>query len=166
MQHVLEVSQKAIENVGQELTVVTFDLGVARKAFNIVWQNQRRFGKVIIRIGIFHTICSLFGALGKHMKGSGFEDIVIEAGVCASGYLQNVMSGKHYNRALRVYKMVLEALEQLFETFQAQDQFGRKMDDETENSIKKLSEKPDYEQFQSLIRSQEFKGFFDKHSKF
>ena len=40
------------------------------------------------------------------------------------------------------------------------------MDDETENSIKKLSEKPDYEQFQSLIRSQEFKGFFDKHSKF
>ena len=73
--------------------------------------NPRRFGKVIIRIGIFHTICSLFGALGKHMKGSGFEDIVIEAGVCASGYLQKVMSGKHYNRALRVHKMVLEALE-------------------------------------------------------
>ena len=45
------------------------------------------------------------------MKGSGFEDIVIEAGVCASGYLQKVMSGKHYNRALRVHKMVLEALE-------------------------------------------------------
>ena len=82
VQHVLEVSQKATENVGQEFTVVTFDLGVARKAFNIVWQNQRRFGKVIVRIGIFHTICSLFGALGKHMKGSGFEDIVIEAGVC------------------------------------------------------------------------------------
>ena len=68
VQHVLEVSQRATENVGQEFTVVTFDLGVARKAFNIVWQNQRRFGKVIIRIGIFHTICSLFGALGKHMK--------------------------------------------------------------------------------------------------
>ena len=63
VQHVLEVSQKATENVGQEFTVMTFDLGVARKAFNIVWKNQRRFGKVIIRIGIFHTICSLFGAL-------------------------------------------------------------------------------------------------------
>ena len=132
-----------------------------------MWQNQRRFGKVIIRIGIFHTICSLFGALGKHMKGSGFEDIVIEAGVHASGSLQKVMSGKHYNRALRVHKMVLEALKRLlFEAFQAQDQFGGKMDDETENLIKKLLEKPDCEQFQSLIRSQEFKGFFDKYSEF
>ena len=45
------------------------------------------------------------------MKGSGFEDIVIEAGVCASGSLQKVMSGKHYNLALKVHKMVLEELE-------------------------------------------------------
>ena len=31
VQHVLEVSQKATENVGQEFTIVTFDLGVAKK---------------------------------------------------------------------------------------------------------------------------------------
>ena len=47
-----------------------------------------KFGNVIIKIGVFHTICSPFGALGKHMKGSGFEEIVVEAGVCASGSLQ------------------------------------------------------------------------------
>ena len=40
VQHVLEVSQKATENVSQEFTVVTFHLGVARKAFNIVWQTR------------------------------------------------------------------------------------------------------------------------------
>ena len=63
-----------------------------------------------------------FGALGKHIKGSCFEEIVIEAGVCASGSLQKVMSGKHYNRALRAHKLVLEALERLlFEVFQDQD---------------------------------------------
>ena len=101
------------------------------------------------------------------MKGSGFEDIVIEAGVCASGSLKKVMSGKQYSQALRVHKMVLEALKRLlFEEFQAQDQFGGKMDDKTENSIKKLSEKPDCEQFRSLIRSQEFEGFCDKYSEF
>ena len=75
-------------------------LGVAQKAYNIVWQNHAKFDDNIIRIGVFHTICSLFGALGKHMQGSHFEDIVIEAGICASGSLKKVMSGKHYNHAL------------------------------------------------------------------
>ena len=167
VQHILEVSKKATENVGQDFTIVTFDLGVAKKAFNIVWQNHIRFGNVIIRIGVFHTICSLFGALGKHMKGSGFEDIAIEAGICASGSLQKVMSGKHYSRALRVHKLVLEALERLlFEAFQTHDQLVEGLSDETENVVRKLVEKPDCEHFQSLVRTQDFKRLFDRYEVF
>ena len=90
IQHVLEISQKATQDVGKSYTTVTFDLGVAQKAYSIIWQNHVRFGNVIIRIGVFH----------KHMQGSGFEDVVIESGICASGSLKKVMSGKHYNRAL------------------------------------------------------------------
>ena len=101
------------------------------------------------------------------MKGSGFEEIVIEAGVCASDSLQKVMSGKHYNRALRVHKLVLEALERLlFEVFQAQDQSGEGLSDESENGLRKLTEKPDSEQFQSLITSQDFKNLFDQYEAF
>lgn len=37
--------------------------------------------------------------------------IVFAAGVCASGSLDKVMSGFNFNRALRVYKVMLEALE-------------------------------------------------------
>ena len=59
IQHVLEISQKATQNVGQPYTIVTFDLGVAQKAYSIIWQNQVRFGNVIICTGVFHTICSL-----------------------------------------------------------------------------------------------------------
>lgn len=56
--------------------------------------------------------------MGKEIVGSGFEEIVIESGVCASGSLAKVVSGKHYNRAMRVHKLVLEALERLlFESF-------------------------------------------------
>ena len=80
--------------------------GCGKKAFNILWQNNIKFGNVIIRIGVFHTICSLFGALCKHMKGSRFEEI--EVGVCASGSLQKVMSGK-LTIDIRVHKLVLEA---------------------------------------------------------
>ena len=59
VQLILEVSQKATQNIGQEFTIVTFDLGVAKKAFNILWQHHIKFGNVIIKIGLFHTICSL-----------------------------------------------------------------------------------------------------------
>ena len=141
--------------------------GCGKKAFNILWQNHIKFGNVMIRIGVFHTICSLFGALGKHMKGSGFEEIVIEAGVCANGSLQKVMSGKHYNPILRVHKLVLEALERLlFEVFQAQDQSGEGLSDESENGLRKRTEKPASEQFQSLITSQDFKNLFDQYETF
>ena len=40
VQHVLEVSQKATQNIGQQFTILTFDLGVAKTAFNILWQNH------------------------------------------------------------------------------------------------------------------------------
>ena len=47
------------------------------------------------------------------MKGSGLSEIVIEAGLCVSGSLEKVTSGKHFNRALRVRKVTLQALERL-----------------------------------------------------
>ena len=98
------------------------------------------------------------------MKGSGFEEIIIEADVWASGSLQKVMSGKHYNRAPSVHKLVLEALERLlFEVFQDQDQSGEGLSDESENGLRKLTEKPDSEQFQTLITNQDFfKNLFDQ----
>jgi hypothetical protein len=44
---------------------------------------------------------------------SGFDDILIESGICASGSIEQVLSGKNYNRALGVHKCVTEALESL-----------------------------------------------------
>ena len=35
------------------------------------------------------------------------------SGVCASGSLSGVMSGKHFNRLMRVHRISLEALERL-----------------------------------------------------
>ena len=60
------------------------------------------------------------GALGKKMRCSGLEEVLIESGICASGSIEQVLTGKHYNRVLRVHKVVYEALErillQIYET--------------------------------------------------
>ena len=50
--------------------------------------------------------------------------------------------------------------------FQVQDQSGEGLSDESENGLRKLTEKPDSEQFQSLIRSQNFKNLFDQYETF
>ena len=131
-------------------------------------QNHQKFGKVIIRIGVFHTICSLFGAIGKHVKESGFEDIIIiEDGVCASGSQQKLVSGKHYNRALCVHKLMLEALERLLlNVFQSQEESSEALSDETLNLIRQLSEKPDSEEFTNVTRREDFRRLYNSYNTF
>ena len=90
----LVTSLEAAKQLKQEYTLITMDLAAAKIAYDIQWQNMEKFSKVIINLGAFHAMCSFMGSLGKMMTGSGLEDILIEAGVCASGSIQKVLSGK------------------------------------------------------------------------
>lgn len=49
--------------------------------------------------------------IGKRFQASGLEDILVESGAVASGSMKGVLSGHHYNRAIRVHKQLSEALE-------------------------------------------------------
>jgi hypothetical protein len=113
VQHLLCLSQGATKLVGQQFTIVTFYLAATKKALNIIWQRQQEFKNVIVRLGVFHVCCAYMCSLGKSVRCSGFEDILIESGICASGSIEQVLSGKNYNRALRVHKRVTEALERI-----------------------------------------------------
>ena len=75
--------------------------------------NPNIFSDVLVRMGVFNTTCSYLGALGKRLRCSDFEEILVESGICASGSINKLMSGKHYNRAMRVRKLTLKALERL-----------------------------------------------------
>jgi len=88
-------------------------LAASKIAFNIVWSDIAKYNKVIINLGPFHVICSYLNTRGKMVSASGFEDIVIESNICASGSIHQVLSGKHFNSATRVHQLVLSALEQL-----------------------------------------------------
>lgn len=68
---------------------------------------------LIIHFGAFHTMCSYMGSMEKMILDSGFEDIVIEGGVCASGSISKVISSKHYNRAMHTHLLVMDAIERL-----------------------------------------------------
>ena len=166
VQYIIEQSQAASLQVGQQYCIVTFDLAVAKKAYSLVWQ-QPDFKNVIVRMGVFHTICSIFGALGKKMKGSGLSEIVIEAGVCASGSLDKVMSGKHFNRALRVHKVMLEALERLLiQKFEQSLLETERLSQNTVDLLVTLSKKPSHDTLQEMKENEAFCAFFTCYQQF
>ena len=55
-----------------------------------------------------------FSVIGKIVQGSGFEEVVYQAGLCTSGGIKGVLSGKHYNRSWRIHECLAEAIERLF----------------------------------------------------
>ena len=85
VQHILKLSQQASRKVQQQYAAETFDLAIAKKAYPLVWQSPKEFGDVIVQIGTFQLTCAYMGALGKKMRCSGLEEILIESGICTSG---------------------------------------------------------------------------------
>ena len=165
VQHILETSLTASQEVGQEYAIVTFDLAVAKKAYSLVWQTPS-FSKVIVRMGVFHTTCSIFGSIGKLMRGSGLAEIVIESGVCASGSLEKVLAGKHYNRALRVHKLMNEGLERLLLDKFYDAHPGEKLSNDAVHSIQELAENPCSENVTKVEENSEFIAFAGKYMGF
>ena len=72
----------------------------------------------MIHLGDFHYMKEGFILMGKLIGGSGFEDVIFQAGICSSGSMNGVISGSHYNRSWAVHGLFSEALGRLlFERF-------------------------------------------------
>ena len=69
------------------------------------------FQHVVIHMGgAFHTICNSLCIPGIRFKDAGLCDIVIDAGLVAEGSIAKVFDGKNYKRAVRVHKIIYEAM--------------------------------------------------------
>jgi hypothetical protein len=61
-------------------------------------------------MGVFHAICNLLSIIGKRFQDAGLWDLCVESGVIAEGSMAGVVDGRRYNRAVRLHKLVYEAL--------------------------------------------------------
>ena len=107
---VLRQSVKIKESLQLNTIVVVFDQALYSKAIEIKWKHNQQFENVILRMGVFHTICVLLGIIGKRFKDAGLRDLCVEAQVIAEGSVSGVLEGRRYNRAVRLHKLVYEAL--------------------------------------------------------
>ena len=92
---------------------LTLDAGAYVNAYRVLTNYPKKFAKIVLHLGDFHFMKESFTILGTLVKGSGFEDVVFQAGVCSTGSLNGVLSGSHYNRCWTVHSVIGEALERL-----------------------------------------------------
>ena len=85
----LRQSEEATKEAGQDYVLNTFDLGGCMKVFPMIWVDPKLYEKHIVLAGAFHTGMNYINQLtGRKMKGSGYAEILIEAGLVTSVTLQ------------------------------------------------------------------------------
>ena len=109
----LRVLKNASRKVGQKYAVTTFDLGLCIKVYPIIWKSSHFYDDHIVIIGSFHLICAYLKMIGKKTNESGLSDVLLEAGVISVGFINGVISGKNYSRAINCHKVMAKSLERL-----------------------------------------------------
>ena len=86
---------------GQQYSVQTFDQQLYAIAQQIKWSRPLEFQNHIIRLGGFHTLSCFITYIGKRWGDCGLADILVDAGVYAACTVEQMLSGKQFNRAVR-----------------------------------------------------------------
>jgi len=159
----LVTSQKVSEQLNQKYTFVTFNLAAAKLAYSVLWNNPSRFSGTYIHLGAFHITCCFLGAVGRMMTGTGFEEVVIESGICSSGSIDQVLSGKHYNRALRVHQLMTVAVDNLL-----LEEFVKRTGYDVSNltAVHLSADRPCYENLSAADSDDQWKSFVSRFSAF
>ena len=97
-------------------SIITFDQPLWWKAFNIIQTEpvESELGRIVLRLGSFHTEMSFLGSIGHLMAGSGLKEI-LEL-IYASGAVDHIMTGKAVARAVRANLIVDAALNALVDS--------------------------------------------------
>lgn len=107
---VLQGSVDMADQLGQDDVIVVFDQAIYAKALEILWQNEQLFNRLVVRMGTFHITCAYLSAIGKRFGDAGLSDVLIESGVVATGSVAGVLEGRHYNRAVRIHKVMMQTV--------------------------------------------------------
>ncbi len=105
----LSQSKRIMHALKLEHIVVVFDQALYAKACQIRWKHMNRFGNVVLRLGAFHTTCTLLAVIRKRFQDAGLKDLGIEAGIIAEGSIAAALEGRQYHRGVRLHKTVYDA---------------------------------------------------------
>lgn len=93
----------------------------------------KEFENLIILLGNFHLIKTGLACVGRYLRESGIEYLLVEAGIFGVNVVDQVLQGSNYARSIKGFFLIAEVLERL----QLQ-QFFDKHNDAFENEVSLL----------------------------
>ncbi|CAH0563094.1 unnamed protein product [Brassicogethes aeneus] len=91
------------------VSVVAFTLEQAQK----VATEGLKFSNLFIHLGSFHLMMAFFKAVGTFIDECGLSHMMIESKIIASGSVNGIIDGKHFNRCKRLHPLMALGLQML-----------------------------------------------------
>ncbi|CAG2194091.1 HECTD3 [Mytilus edulis] len=101
-------------DAGQDYAIQTFDQQLYAIAQQVKWSKPDIFNRHILRLGGFHSLSCFLASIGKLWADGGLRDLLVDSGVYAGNTAELMLNGKEFNRAVRGFTLVFEALQVLF----------------------------------------------------
>jgi hypothetical protein len=95
---------------GQDFQVHTFDQQLYAVAKSIQMSRPEEFGRLVVRLGGFHNMCTYIACVGKIWGDGGLKGMLCDSGLYGPNTTENMLNGKQYHRAVRGLTIVFEAL--------------------------------------------------------
>ena len=85
-------------------------MAIFTKALEIKWSRDQELNEVIPFEGGMHFLMSVFSGIGSLYGDAGLQNLLCDSDVYATGSVQQIISGKDFDRAVMAYKLVEETL--------------------------------------------------------
>lgn len=107
----LNIAQQVACECKNYYLYMTYDLAIAKIAFQIQSTESPKYNNLFIHLGSFHIQFALFKAIGKYLDESGGPYILSETGLLAQGSMKGFIGGTHFNRCRRIHPLLSTALQ-------------------------------------------------------
>ncbi|GFV99728.1 uncharacterized protein TNCV_5080881 [Trichonephila clavipes] len=111
--HAMEQAQVVGKECNQTYVQVTYDLAIAKIAYKIQSTSKPQFNNLFIHLGSFHLMMAFFKAIGVFRNECGLSNMMIESNTIASGSVNGLVEGKHFNRCKRLHPLMALGLKML-----------------------------------------------------
>ncbi|GFW88475.1 uncharacterized protein TNCV_3552451 [Trichonephila clavipes] len=113
VKHTMEQAQVVGKECNQTYVQVTYDLAIAKIAYKIQSTTKPQFNNLFIHLGSFHLMMAFFKAIGVFINEWGLSHMMIESNIIASGSVNGLVEGKHFNRCKRLHLLMALGLQML-----------------------------------------------------
>lgn len=101
------------DTLKQEFLPVYCDEGVYHLAKEIQLATGKKYEKLLILLGDFHLIKTGLACIGKYLRDSGIEHLLVESGMFGINVVDKVSHGSNYARSIKGFLYLAEILERL-----------------------------------------------------